>query len=107
MSLLLTHSVRVLPHSIRQLLSEQAKVQSMYASSHWSTHFAPVSSSLKTNRPKPDYIGSMTNKKNSRAGFWANQIQEIRAARCNKKNRYFISHNNDEIIDPHSNIKEN
>ena len=63
MSLLLTHSVRVLPHSIRQLLSEQAKVQSMYASSHWSTHFAPVSSSLKTNRPKPDYIGSMTNKK--------------------------------------------
>ena len=35
------------------------------------------------------------------------QIQEVRAGRGKKQNQYFISHNNDEIIDRHSNIKEN
>jgi len=30
------------------------------------------------------------------------QIQEVRAGRGKKKNQYFISHNNDEIIDRQS-----
>ena len=36
-----------------------------------------------------------------------NQLQKIRTSRGNKQNQYFISHNNDEMIDPHTNIKEN
>ena len=49
-----TQSVRALPHSMRQLVSEHDKVQSMYWNSHCSSHFAPISSSLKTNNCKFD-----------------------------------------------------
>jgi len=97
-------------------VSEQSRVQSTYASSHWPSHFAPIPSSLKTNYLLAIITGQQAKtrlyrlndrRKNSRAGFWMNQIQEIRAGRGKKQNQYFISHNNDEIIDRHSNIKEN
>ena len=40
-------SVRVLPQSMRQLVSEHDWVQSTYSSSHWPSHLTPISSSLK------------------------------------------------------------
>ena len=43
----LTQSVRALPQSRRQFVSEQDKVQSMYSLSHWPSHLFPRSSSLK------------------------------------------------------------
>ena len=53
-------SVRVLPQSMRQLVSEHDNVQSTYSSSHWPSHLAPISSSLKTHFTKLDNTGEMT-----------------------------------------------
>ena len=43
-------SVRVLPQSMRQLVSEHDNVQSTYSSSHWPSHLKPISSSLKIHK---------------------------------------------------------
>ena len=47
-----SQSVRVLAQSIRQFVSEHDMVQSMYSSSHWPSHFAAVSWSLKTHKQR-------------------------------------------------------
>ena len=52
-------SVRVLPQSMRQLVSEHDNVQSTYSSSHWPSHLLPISSSLKTHNTKFDKAGEM------------------------------------------------
>ena len=48
-------SVKALPHSIRQVVSEHDKVQSTYSISHLISHFAAISSSLKM------YYGNVAN----------------------------------------------
>ena len=63
---------------MRQLVSEQARVQSTYVSSHWPSHFAPISSSLKTHyllaiitgqQAKTRFTGKMTDEKLT-GRFW-------------------------------------
>ena len=55
----LMQSLRVLPHSTRQFVSEHDWVQSMYCSSHWPSHFAAISLSLETHFTKLDNTGEM------------------------------------------------
>ena len=94
-----TQSVRSLPQSTRQMVSEQDRLQSTYSSSHWTSHFAAISSSLKTDNRKLDVTGcKVVGKLYSRAGFRKIQFQETRAGRGKNQNKYFISHDCNEVI---------
>ena len=80
----------------------QDKLHSMYSISHWLSHLAAISASLKT-----QYYQISDRRYYSRAGLGENQVQEIRPGRRKNQNQYFISHNYDEGIVDRSNIKNN
>ena len=79
----------------------QDKLHSMYSISHWLSHLAAISASLKT-----QYYQISDRRYYSRAGFGENQVQEIRPGRRKNQNQYFISHNYDEAIVDRSNMKK-
>lgn len=94
-----TQSVRALPQSTRQTVSEQDRLQSTYSNSHWTSHFAAISSSLKTDNRKLYITGCIVvGKLYSRAGFRKIQFQETRAGRGKNQSKYFISHDCNEVI---------